>query len=201
MRIGLVGPAEGNVTALREATELLVGELEVDQAIYLGTDDAVDRMVSTWSREIMGTDNPSEGFLDRAATLAEHGTPQDIESLLSADAQLQRLSCIHRLPPSPARAVEMIDDRIVLVVYDKRVLDEEDIANANVIVYGKSDEALLKQFGPRCFFTPGPLSGRKIGLLEVEESGRVAVAVYDPSGKAMWRETLQTRTAKLMVTG
>jgi len=44
---------------------------------------------------------------------------------------------VRRLPPPPARAIEMIDDRVVLLVHDKAVLDEEDIANAHLIVYGK----------------------------------------------------------------
>ena len=68
---------------------------------------------------------------------------------LQSDAKLARLEFLRTLPPAPARAIEMIGDRIILAVHDKKVLDEEDIANAHVIVYGRSDEMLLKQFGPR----------------------------------------------------
>jgi hypothetical protein len=93
----------------------------------------------------------------------------------------------------------MIEDRIVLVVHDKATLDAEDIANATVIVYGKSDEVLLKRFGPRYFFSPGPLRDRKVGILELESDGRIAVGLFEPSGAPLWRQTLQTRGAKLTV--
>lgn len=199
MRIGVIGPAGDDHGALREAAEFLLGDAEVDQTLYLGIDDAVSRVVEAWSAEVMGGEKGS--FLDRAARLAQSGTPAEIEELLEARARLRRLDTLRQLPPPPARAIEMIEDRIVTVVHDKSLLDEEDIANAHVIVYGKSDAPLLKRFGPRCFFTPGPLRNRTLGILEVEPDGRMAVGLFDPSGKAIWRETLQGRSAKMMVSG
>lgn len=201
MRIGVIGPAKGKHGALREAAEFLLGDAGVDQAIYLGTDDAVDRVVQAWSAQVMGGNDGEKAFLDRAAQLAQEGSAAEIEALLEADAQLRRLASLRRLPPSPARAVEMIEDRIVIVVYDKAILDEEDIANAHVIVYGKSDAPLLKRFGPRCFFTPGPLVDGKVGILEVERDGRMAVGLFEPTGVPVWRETLQGRGAKVVVSG
>lgn len=201
MRVGIIGPADGHHDLLREAAGFLLGDAAVDQAIYLGVDDAVDRVVQTWSAEVMGDADGSRAFLDRAAGLALEGTPSAIEALLDTDDQLRRLSNLRRLPPAPARAIEMVEDRIVILVHDKAVLDEEDIANAHVLIYGKSSEPLLKRFGPRCFFTPGPLSDRKVGILDVERDGRMAVGLYEPNGTSIWREALQGRGVKIMVSG
>ncbi|HJL05719.1 MAG TPA: hypothetical protein RMH85_07650 [Polyangiaceae bacterium LLY-WYZ-15_(1-7)] len=200
MRIGLIGPAEGaDEGVLREATEFLLGDAAVDQAIYLGEDGAAEAMATRWAEELAGEDG--RDFLSRAAELAVSGSAPEIDALLDADAQLRRLEGLRTLPPPPARAVEMVEDRIVLVVHDKKILDEEDIANATVIVYGRSDAMLLKRFGPRYFFTPGPLAAGKVGLIDAEEDGRIAVAVYAPSGMPLHREVLQGRRTKVSVSG
>jgi hypothetical protein len=200
MRLGLLGPADGETEALREAVEFLVGDAAVDQTIYLGTDDAVDRVIAAWAEELVGGAATEAAFLDRVVDLAPRGAASALEKLLAGDAALQRLDTVRKLPPSPARVVEMLDDRIVLVVHDKAVLDEDDIANAHLVVYGKSPTAHLKRFGHRYFFTPGPLRDRKVGIVELEDDGSVAVSLYDPSGAPLFREVLERRTGKLVVT-
>ena len=197
MRIGLIGPAEDATAALREAAEFLLGDAEVDQVIYLGEDETLRKMSREWARDLAGGDG--RDFLSRAAKVAVDGSPDAIEAFLEADQQIRRISRLRTLPAAPARAVEMVGDRIVLVVHDKKVLDEEDIANAAVIVYGESKEALLKQFGPRYFFTPGPLSAGRVGMLELDEEGRIVALAFEPSGMPVWREVLMGRGAKLTV--
>ena len=199
MKLGFVGPADGDRDLLREALEFLVSDVAVDQAVYLGLDDLVDHVVDAWAAEIAG-DASDRAFLDRAVGLAREGSAAEIDELLARDAAVERLGCIRKLPPAPARAVEMVEDRFVTVVYDKSVLDEEDIANSTLLVYGKAKEAQLRKFGPRYFFTPGPLRGGKIGVVEAESEGHVVVAVFAPSGAPLWRETLQSRaTTKVVV--
>lgn len=198
MKLGFLGPANGDEALLREAVEFLVNDVEVDQAIYLGLDDRIDEVVKRWARDIAG-DPSDEAFLQRAVELAQRGDPASIDQLLARDSAVGRLACVRKLPPAPARAVEMIEDRIVTVVYDKRVLSEEDIANATLLVYGKSQEASLKRFGPRYFFTPGPLGAGKIGLVEADEDGQVAVGLFEPSGAPLWREVLHGRPASKMM--
>lgn len=196
MKLGFVGPADGDRELLREALELLVSDVAVDQAIYLGLDDLVDEVVEGWASQIVG----GQSFLDRAVAIARNGTPHDVDELLARDAAVERLSCIRRLPAAPARAVEMIEDRFVTAVYDKAVLDEEDIVNSTLLVYGKSEEAVLRRFGTRYFFTPGPLRGGKVGVVEAENDGQVVVATFAPSGAPIWRETLKARaTTKVVV--
>lgn len=199
MRLGLLGPADGDTAVLREAVEFLVGDAVVDQTIYLGTDDAVERVLAEWAEELVGGAATEAAFLARVVELAPRGAAAALEKLLAGDAAVQRLDTVRRLPPAPARAVEMLDDRIVLVVHDKAVLDEDDIANAHLVVYGKSPTADLKRFGHRYFFTPGPLRDRKVGIVELDDDGNVAVSLYDLSGAPLFRETLERRTGKVVV--
>src|SRR5262249_6252083 len=89
------------------------------------------------------------------------------------------------LPPPPSRAVEMLDDRIVLMVYDKAVLDEEDVANATAIVWGNAQEAQLRPIGPRGFVTPGWVtvpSGPFVALMDCHEDA-IVCSLRDRSGK------------------
>ncbi len=199
MRLGLLGPAEGELGALRESVEFLVGDAAVDQAIYLGADDAVERVLAAWAEELFGGAASESAFLDRVAELAPRGSAPVLERLLTADAAVQRLGAVRRLPPPPARAVEMLGDRIVLLVHDKAHLDEDDIANANLVVYGKSPASDLKRFGHRYFFTPGPMRAGRIGVVDLEDDGRIAVSLYDPSGAPLFREVLERRTGKVVV--
>lgn len=200
MRIGLLGPAGGDLVALRDGAEFLLGDAAADQVIYLGDDEETLREVTRdWAREIFGAEPDPEAFLERAVELAIGGTPEQIEELLEAESSLRRLSAIRKLPPPPARAVELLADRILLAVYDKSVLDEEDIANAALIVYGKGKEAEIRRFGSRYFLTPGPAAEGRVALVEVEDDGGVSIALYETSGLPVWREKMARRTSKMSV--
>ena len=201
VRIGFVGPAAGRNDLLREAAEFLLGKADVDQLVYLGTDDVADAVVEAWASELIGAgagQTAEDAFLAQAAQVACGGSADEIRALLASDAAVRRLDRIRKIPAPPARAIEMIDDRFVVVVYDKSVLDEEDIANAYLLVYGKSDDVLFKRFGPRYFFTPGPLVGGRVGILEIEDENRVAVALYEPNGAPIWHEPLLSRPGSKM---
>ena len=213
MRIGLLGPATPKGTerdgadgeqasAIREAIEFLLGDVECDQVIYLGPDDdSIGDILDDWRRELRGGDASERGFLDEAAELALTGEPGAIRALIDADAWVQRIGRVRKLPPAPARAVEMVADRILLAVYDKSILDEEDIANAQLIVYGRSKEAQLRRFGPRYFLTPGPAGANRVAVLELETDANVSIALFETTGVPVWRETMARRTSKVNVAG
>jgi len=202
MRIGLLGPADGNLTLLREASEFLLRDYGVDQTVYLGpSDGAVEQVVERWSREVMGRDGSSEdAFLSQAAQLALTGDSQSIRTLLARDDEVRRLSTLRCLPPPPARAVEVFDDKVVLFVHEKSLLDEEDIANAFLVVYGRSKACALNRFGPRTFFTPGPLKAGRIAVIEPESEGSLAIAQFNPqTGEPAGRDVLLSRQARLVI--
>lgn len=200
MRIGLLGPANGDGEALREAVEFLIGDVDVEQAIYLGDDaDALDALLAEWAHEVFGEAPSEEAFLARAANLATDGSPREIRALLEMDEWVRNLGRVHKLPPPPARAIEMLADRILIAVHDKSVLDEEDIANASLIVYGRADEASLKRFGARYFLTPGPLTTGRVVVLETEAEGNVSIVLFETSGIPVWRETMARPSGKMSI--
>ena len=200
MRIGLVGPAEDNPELLREAAEFLLGDCEVDEAIYLGTDDNVKRVVDAWATEIMGGPATEEAFLREALRVSTEGDANAIAALLDRDIEVRRLNALRCLPPPPARAVEVFDDKVVLFVHDKALLDEEDIANAFLVVYGRGKQLALNRFGPRTFFTPGPLKAGRVAVIEREADGGLAIAQFNPvTGEPTGRERLFTRGSRLVV--
>jgi hypothetical protein len=196
MRIGLIGPALNAKPKLERALELLGGDGAMRQIIYLGGDDAAGEVVAARARGGLDADT----FLRRAAELAPRGTADEIVQLLAEERNTSRLGLIRRLPEPPARAIEMMDKWIVLAVHDKAVLDEDDISNAHIIVYGRADEASLDRFGPRCFFTPGPLAQDRIGCLELMPYGHIEIRLLALDGSVQWSEPLYASGAKLVVT-
>ena len=174
---------------------MLLADASVHHVLYLGDDDAVDPLVALWAER--GLDE--HALLSQAAALACNGSPDEIAALLEADRAARRPLAVRKLPAPPSRAIEMLDRFIVLGVHDKAVLDEDDIASAHIIVYGKSDGPSLRRFGPRSFFTPGPLRSGHIGYLSVEPNGQCEVSIARLSGNVILRERLAAPSAKVVV--
>jgi hypothetical protein len=87
------------------------------------------------------------------------------------------------------------------MVYDKATLDEEDIVAASVLVFGKSDEEMMRKVGRRWFLSPGPLGSAGVMLLD-DNDGNIFVTRYSADLKPLSREHLSTSTgAKLRVSG
>ncbi len=194
-KIGVLGPTDDD-EALREAASFLLGDAGAEQVVFMGDGRFLERALERWMADA-GLDGEST-FLDRAREAALTGDARRIEAFLAEDAAARRIVDIRRLPEAPARAIELLDDRILLFVYDKSVLDEEDIANAHIIVYGLSSEAGVRRFGRRAFFTPGPLSGGRVGLVEASEEG-ITVSVFEVSGRPVLSETLAQSITRMTV--
>ena len=200
MRIGLLGPAEGDGALVRKAAEFALQKLEVEQVIYLGSDDAAQQAAQSWALELMQGPTGEGALLDRAFELAQSGNAAQIEDLLARDAAVQRLSALRCLPSAPTRAVEMLDDKVMLFVHDKAQLDAEDIANAYLVVYGRSKAVALNHFGPRTFFSPGPLRAGQIACIERQRDNNVVVVQLALSnGEVLGRTTLQAGRSKMVV--
>lgn len=196
MRIGILGPSL-DAAALREAITFLFLDADVGQIVFLGDSAFLDGTMSAWAEELAGAGEPD--FLARAVEVACTGTAEALDALLGRDDLSARLGQVRKLPPPPARAIELVDDRVVLFVHDKGVLDEEDIANAHLIVHGASARAELKKFGKRVFFTPGPIEGGAVGVVESDEDG-VSAALYEIGGRPILREPLLSAQSKVTVT-
>lgn len=202
MRIGVVGPSEEDPKLLREAGEFLLGDCGVEQAFYLGPEATLRGVLDGWSNEVMRGAASEERFLEQALGLALDGSAgaAAIDQLLARDRERQRLSVLRSVPAPPAQAIELFDDKVVLFVHDKAQLDQEDIANAFLVVYGRSKQAALHRFGPRTFFTPGPLKAGRVALLERAPEGHLAIAQFDPrTGEPCGREVIQVRRTRMVV--
>jgi hypothetical protein len=201
VRLGLLGPAEGDLAALARTAELLLNGARVSRAIYLGADEALEDTVALWAESLVGPDASDRGLWDRAFAIAAEGSPGQIETFLKSERARLRLKSLESLPPRELRSIEMFGDRVAVLVHDKALLDEEDIFAATFLVYGKSDGPLVKKIGPRWFLTPGPIGHGDGGAVVLDDADDEVVATfYDAEGRAVRNERLPAaRLAKLKV--
>ena len=202
MRLGLLGPAEGDLAGLARAAEFLLNTAKVSRAVYLGSDDALERAVEAWAESLLGNDPSEDGVWRRAAELALYGTVDAIDQFVKAERARLRLRALVSLPHNGSRTVEILSDRVAVLINDKALLDEEDILPASLLVYGKSEAPFVKKIGSRWFLTPGRISAKGgVGVLDDEEEDIVAT-MYNPAGESTWRDVLTLkRTARLRVQG
>ena len=204
MRLGLLGPAEGNVDGLGRAAELLVDILKVERAVYLGNDGALDEVVAAWAARLVDSDPSDDAAWSRAARIALRGSPEEIDAFVLKERARQRLRVLEGLSRGgDARTIEMIGDRVAVLLYDKGDLDEEDIFAATLLVYGKSPEPLVKKVGTRWFMTPGVIgcAGGGIGLLD-DGGEEIVASIHALDGSRTLTETIAVaRAAKMKIQG
>jgi hypothetical protein len=203
MRLGLLGPSAGDVGALGRAAEFLLNTARVHRAIYLGVDGALDRAVTTWARKLVGDDPSDDSAWRRAADAALTGTPEQIDRMVQLERARMRLKALESLPEQVGRTIEMLGDRVAVLIHDKALLDEEDILAANLLYYGKSDGPLVKRIGARWFVTPGPIGSEGGGIAVLDDDADdVTVSIFDSLGKPGVTEALTAqRAAKMRVQG
>jgi hypothetical protein len=205
MRLGLLGPAEGDVDALARAAENLVDKVGVDRAIYLGVDGALDVAVAKLAARAVGDDPTDDAAWRRALAVAMGGSPQEIDAFVRAERARQRLRVLEGLPKvKNARTIEMIGDRVAVLLYDKGYLDEEDIYGASLLVYGRSDEPMIKKVGTsRWFMTPGSITSKAGGVAVLDDAGEEIVAsIYGPEGSLTLKEPIAiSRATKMKIQG
>lgn len=203
MRLGLLGPAGPDVGALGRAAEFLLNGARVHRAIYLGNDGALDRAVAAWARKLVGDDPSDDGAWKRAAEIALGGSAEQLDKFVSTERARLRLKSLEALPEEVSRTIEMVGDRVAVLIHDKALLDEEDILAANLLFFGKSDGPLIRKIGARWFVTPGPIGceGGGIAVLD-DEKDDITITIYDSAGKATQTEALSVaRATKMRVQG
>lgn len=191
MRLGLLGPAGGDVGALGRAAEFLLNGARVHRAIYLGNDGALDRAVAAWARKLVGDDPSDDGAWRRAAEIALAGDVAKIDRFVGTERARLRLKSLEALPEEVARTIEMVGEQVAVLIHDQDHLDDEDIEAANILLFGKSDGPQIRRVGPRWFVSPGPIGspGGGIAVLD-DEQDQVVVTLYAESGRLTKREVL-----------
>lgn len=125
-------------------------------------------------------------------------SPAQIDAFLSAEHERRALKVFQSLPGDGTRVIELLNGKVVVMIYDKAHLDEEDILSASVLVFGKSDAAMVKQIGSRWFLSPGPVEAG-VMTLEDQDDG-IHVVRFDGVGRELSRELLLgARATKLKV--
>jgi hypothetical protein len=203
MRLGILGPAQGDLPALARGAQHLLDEVHAEKVIYVGDDDALDRVVGSWAAEMVG-DNPTEdGLFARAASRCASADPSAIDEFVSLERARLRLQVLVSLPSAGQRTIDILDGRVVVFVFDKGTLDEEDIAAASVLVFGKSSEGVLKKVGTRTFLSPGPIGCKEGGCAVLDDSdGGVRIEIMTTTGVVTLTGAVGTPiTAKMRVQG
>jgi hypothetical protein len=203
MRLGLLGPSQGNSAVLGQAAEFILNVARVDRAVYLGDDGALELTVTSWAERLVGSDPTDEGTFKRAATLALAGDASQIDRFVVSERARLRLRALESLPHRESRTIEMIGDRVAVLIHDKANLDEEDIVSANLLVYGKSAEPLVKKIGARWFISPGGIGCPRGGLAVIEDNDDgVTAEIFDGRGTRTMTESLDmTRKTTTRVQG
>lgn len=186
MRLGVLGPAQGDLPALARGAQHLLDEGHAERVIYVAEDDALDRVVEGWAQHLVGANPTASALFERAARCAA-ATPEAIDAFVASERARLRLQVLMSLPPGQ-RTIEILDGRVALFVFDKAALDEEDIVAASLLVFGKSSEPLIKRVGPRTFFSPGPIGSEGGRALLDDGQGGVRIEVMNASGDVTARE-------------
>lgn len=190
VRIALIGPAGGNAAAFARMAEVVLNDAKAERAVYLGADDALDEALAAWTRELVGQDASDEGAWERALTAATRPDVGAIDAFVQAERARRRLKRVEALPVDGQRAVEVLAGRLVLLVHDRSVLDEDDVYSASLLVFGRSDAPIVRQIGPRWFLSPGPIEEAGGGAMVLDDAnGEIQASFYD-----LRRRVTQTTT-------
>ncbi len=199
MRLALLGPCDDDVAALARAAHSALIKLSADRVVYLAGDDALDCVVYGWA-ELLGALDPLEYRVDAVIDEAA----EVLEDAVDRERLRTRLGAFRSLPGPSMRSIEMLHDRVVLLVDDKKELDEEDLLPATFIIFGRGDPT-IRRVGSRVFLCPGSPAKRKEGIVLLDEGDAptsVVASLHDIDGNVMQRELLETtRAAKLKVQG
>ena len=203
MRLGILGPAYDDMIGLARAAQFLLDEAHAEKVIYLSDDGALERIVVSWARELVGPNPSGEALFKRAAARCAKATPGEIDHFVESERARLRLEVFYSLPSEQSRTIEILDGRVVLFVYDKATLDEEDISAAQILVFGKSREPLIKRVGARVFVTPGPIGGPTGGAALLDDGVEgVRIEVLGPGGVlTMHHQVGGPRPGKMRVQG
>ena len=189
MRLGLLGPAVEREDTLERAMEFMQRDLGVQRAVYLDVDDALERAVRRSAERLVGPRPDEADIFVRATERCLQATPEEIDQFIAAERQRRDLQVFESLPGDDSRAIELLHDRVVVMVYDKASLDEDDIVSASLLVFGKSSEPLVKKVGSRWFLSPGTL--QHFGLMTLEDlDDGIHLALFDSLCREVRRERL-----------
>jgi hypothetical protein len=203
MRLALFGPAapEKSGADLQKAAEFALFAMTTERAVYLGDDDAMDLVAKTWNQKLSSPGYAN--FWEEVRVLLDPKTDrsQVEQAALREQARLS-LRRLEVLPRNNRRSLELLGSRVAVLVDDRERLEAEDLAEANLVIYGKSPAPRARLVGEQWFISPGSLSDEG-GVAIIEETGdTLRVTFYDCAGNTHGSEILKNKAkTKFMVQG
>lgn len=186
MRIGFLGPADGDLELLERAATFLLGQ-NAARVVYLGTDGALDQCVAEWAYRLVGDDATDEMAWARAAEIAIGGAPDAIDDFVARERQRMRLRALVSLPEDSPRSFESIGDVALVTLAEGATADEEDLAHALVVVHGDGDEPEFVEQGGRYHLSPGRFTAAAgVALLELGRED-LSLVVFDVEEREVLR--------------
>ncbi|HEX7600600.1 MAG TPA: hypothetical protein VF316_03300 [Polyangiaceae bacterium] len=186
MRIGFLGPAQGDLELLERSASFLLRE-RVARVVYLSHDGALDQCVVAWAARLVGDDPTDDGAWSRAAEVAISGASDDLDAFVASERQRLRLRALVSLPEGSPCSLETLGDLTILMTHDAGPLSEEDLSHAALIVDGASADPTLELRGNRWWLAPGHL-GLHGGLAVIDTHAEVpTVVVYDGEQREVLR--------------
>jgi hypothetical protein len=189
VRIGLLGPIEESTPARRAAAaealergaDFLLRQ-NATRIVYLGADDALDRVVMEWATRLVGGDPTDEAAWSRASALAISGTPRQIQDFVATERKRLSLRALVSLPEDTLRTLETLGGDTILLIHRRVDIEPGDLAEASVLVYGTGPTPDAERIGGRWFVTPGSIDEHGgVGLLD-HDGQAIVFRAYDPSG-------------------
>jgi hypothetical protein len=198
VRIGFLGPSNGDLDALERAATFLLHREIVTRAVYLGNDGALDRCVVAWASRLVGEDPSDAGAWERAGELAAHGSPEEIDRFVTGERERLRLRALATLPEDAPYAFELLGELPTLMTWDAAALGEEDLSRAHLVVVGNAETPKLEERGHRWVLELGAI-GPRGGVAVLDGVARI-ITVYDTSEREILRvELSEPHTARLEI--
>lgn len=202
MRLGLIGPALGHLEALEVAARRLRDDLEVDRVVYLGNDQALDKVVANWAQQLVGPEAEDAALLRRATRACLEGSPERIDDFVARERQRSMLRMFESLPGGVTRAVEILGGKVAVLVHDKKHLSEDDILPATLLIFGRGREAMIRQVGRRWFVSPGSLPHTGAVVVLEEQEGQLRASTFGGDLALLASEVLNApKSLKMTVSG
>lgn len=196
MRLGILGPAQGNLPALARAAQRLLDDVQAEKVLYLAEDGALERVVASWARGIVGEDTEEQSIFERAARKCAQATSEEIDAFVALERARLRLKVLASLPVGQ-RTIEILGGRVALFVYDRDALSDLDMAGSAMVVFGKREEPVFQRVGTRVFMAPGVIGSKSGGALLLDDSGSgIRVEVVNSTGAITLRENIAGPGAK-----
>ena len=184
MRLVLVGPIGRDIRLLSRALWVAMHQLHADRIVYLGSDHAIDAVVDVWAHLWS-----AETALHTKAATVINTDAASIRTELQHEQLRTRLKCIQSLAGHGVCSIELLLDRVVVMIDDKALFDEEDILPASILAFGYGD-ALLRKVGSRMFVAPGVLNHKEQGLALLQEDATqgILISLHALDGKETLRD-------------